>query len=246
MRLKTKNNIKLTIQEQKILYETCKEVNFKLPSEITVIKNTGLSSKKGNGMACFSMLHPNTIFICADSDDWEMIVEKIGHEYIHWRDFHTFKFFKYAFMAQLGIRNRYLEPQAYAFEKSLNYSLSFWVKNPASGMDVSVNSISQAGNMSKQPATNLGWELWTLPIAGNNMGTIDIHGSQGNIDDIRLIPTNAQAYTMTYDTKDRLTSYADANDVIYHYNYDAFERLTEVRDMQNMIISTQSRHEARE
>ena len=86
MRLKTKNNIKLNIEEQKTLYDKCKEIKFEIPPEVTIMKNSGLSSKKGHGVAMFSMLHKNTIYICNDSDIDEELISKIFHELIHRSD----------------------------------------------------------------------------------------------------------------------------------------------------------------
>ena len=118
MLLKTKNNIKLTIEEQKLLYNKCRKIKFNIPVDVTIIKNSKLSHKKGSGMAMFSMLHPNTIYICSDEDvEDEDLIGKIGHELIHRADYFTYNFLQYVFMVQPGIRNIYLEPQAYEYEK---------------------------------------------------------------------------------------------------------------------------------
>ena len=128
MILNVKKNIELTIEERKEIDKLCKKINRKIPEEVLIIKNKGLSKKSGSGMALFSMLHRHTIYICADSDVTEELISKIGHELIHRADFFKYTW-KYAFMVQPLVRERYLEPQAYAEEKSI--MLSFLTKRQA-------------------------------------------------------------------------------------------------------------------
>jgi len=125
MILKTKNNIPLTLEEQKQMYSAAGSIRFNIPFDITIIRNSGLSAENNHPMAMFSMMHPHTIFICGDETDWSRLIPKIGHELTHLNDLYKYGFLRYCFMVLPGIRECYLEPQAYAYEDYLKQCFAF-------------------------------------------------------------------------------------------------------------------------
>ena len=52
---------------------------------VTVLRNSGLSWH--NNVACFSVLHPNTVYICADKKGIKDLIPYIAHELNHRNQF---------------------------------------------------------------------------------------------------------------------------------------------------------------
>lgn len=128
-------------------------------------------------------------------------------------------------------------------DTGMSFTLSFWVRNP---QNLAVNGILLTDGqymMTYDPAGPEWQKMWTDVEPSST--SITISGSAGQIDDIRLFPKDAHVFSMTYDNRGKMTSFDDQNDNIWYYIYDAFGNLTEVRDRQKMIVSTQSRVEAK-
>lgn len=127
-----------------------------------------------------------------------------------------------------------------------NYIVSFWIRKGGNcklivnGVEKSSFSISSSGSE---------WHkvFYRSEISGNSGLTVAITSNNNTIyvDDIRIYPADAQAFTMTHNFKGQLTSYAGADDNIAFFNYDIFGRMTEIKDQDGMIVSTQSQYNAR-
>ncbi len=120
MILNTKYNIPLTVEEDKEMREYAKSLDYNIPLGVEIMKNKKLDGKNGDAIALFHMFHLHTIFITEDDVWLQELIEKIAHEEVHRRDRILYGFFKYCFMVLPFLRERYLEPQARAMEKSLN------------------------------------------------------------------------------------------------------------------------------
>lgn len=128
-------------------------------------------------------------------------------------------------------------------DTGMSFMLSFWVRNPQN-LTVNGTPLTDGRHWLVYDSAGSEWQkMWT--DVGPSSASITISGSAGQIDDIRLFPKDAHVYSMTYDSRGKMTSFDDQNDNIWYYMYDAFGNMTEVRDRQKMIVSTQSRVEAK-
>ncbi len=125
------------------------------------------------------------------------------------------------------------------------YLLSFWKKRGSSDGMLTVNA---GMTLIGIPTSGKEWTRIESPIwvAANGSIQLSITAGSGQLvlDDIRLAPADAQIYSMTYDKRGWKTSQSGPSDIATYFNYDELGRLTEVRDHQQMLISTQAQREA--
>lgn len=111
---------------------------------------------------------------------------------------------------------------------SKTYTLSYWTKNAA--------AYSIPGTLSGYPIKGRSYNGWTYyehKLSG--ITSLTISGS-GNIDEIRLYPSDASVTTYTYDPLIGLTSECDANSYITYYTYDGAGRLITKKDPDGKIL----------
>jgi hypothetical protein len=108
------------------------------------------------------------------------------------------------------------------------YILSYWLK---SGATLSISGGTQSGSISGR--TLNGWTYHEVKITGTT--SISISGS-GNVDELRLYPSNAQMNTYTYDALLRLIATCSVNSTISYYEYDALNRVTDIKDHFGNIV----------
>ena len=113
MILKTKLNVELTEEERLYIFRKCGQLGINMEG-IRVWRNKGLSWD--GAVACFSLLHPNELFICNDQKSMPHLLPYIAHEYIHRAQFKSMGFLRYCFCAFPLWRKWTLEKEAYAFE----------------------------------------------------------------------------------------------------------------------------------
>ena len=101
---------------------------------------------------------------------------------------------------------------------SRSYVLSYWLKSGTS------------------------WALQTQPPVNVTGGTYAISIPNGQIDDVRFCPVDAQMTTYTYDPLIGMTSATDSNNQTTYYDYDGFQRLINVRDKDRNIIKHTDYH----
>jgi hypothetical protein len=78
----------------------------------------------------------------------------------------------------------------------------------------------------------------TVAVTGNSY-SIDL---TGQVDEVRLYPSNAQMTTYTYDPLIGITSRCDVNNRVIYYEYDAFNRLKLIKDHDGNILKTFDYH----
>ena len=132
--------------------------------------------------------------------------------------------------------SRYYNQSSFSISKSgLNsdayYIISYWSKNSSYTV-----SGTQSGYPKNLGSIALGTDTWTLYehlVTGQT--TVTITGS-GALDELRLVPKDAQMTTYTYSPLIGMTSQCDANNKIAYYEYDKFNRLYLVRDPHYNIL----------
>lgn len=108
---------------------------------------------------------------------------------------------------------------------SVKYIVSYWSAN---------GSYTIGGTQSiKTGRTISGWTNYEHIITGQTSSSVS---GNGNIDELRLFPINAQMSTYTYDPLVGMISECDPNNKITYYEYDAFRRLSVVRDQDKNIL----------
>lgn len=119
--LNPKKNCFLTSEELatiKILSASC---GIKIYG-VKIIKNTGLSWK--NNITCFSVMNPNSIFICDDMQNMKKIMPHIAHELKHREQLKRMGAVRYLCLANPIWRKATIEPEAYAEEKRVELELN--------------------------------------------------------------------------------------------------------------------------
>ncbi len=101
---------------------------------------------------------------------------------------------------------------------SRSYVLSYWIKN---------------GNS---------WVLQTSSPVSVSGGTYTINIPNGQIDDVRFCPVDAQMSTYTYDPLVGMTSFTDPKNETTTYEYDSLQRLKIVRDKDGNIVKQTNYH----
>lgn len=85
-----------------------------------------------------------------------------------------------------------------------------------------------------------GWNYFEHKITGQT--SITLSGA-GNLDEVRLYPSDAQMTTYAYEPQIGITSVCDVNNRITYYEYDGLQRLTLLRDQdRNIIKKIQYKH----
>ncbi len=84
-----------------------------------------------------------------------------------------------------------------------------------------------------------GWTFFEHRITG--IEQINFGGS-GDIDELRLYPTDTQMTSYTYTPLLGMTSQTDQNGVSTFYEYDTFGRLKQVKDQDGNIVKTYDYH----
>jgi hypothetical protein len=109
---------------------------------------------------------------------------------------------------------------------ALSYIVSFWLKSGTGS--VTVNSASATSI-----STHNNWTFYTITVSG--VTTVTVSGS-GQIDELRLMPQDANMVTYTYEPTVGVTSACDANNTIVYSEYDNLGRIKVLRDNDNNII----------
>lgn len=108
---------------------------------------------------------------------------------------------------------------------TLPYTLTYWLKDDGGTASVGGTALLTRNN----------WTLYQVNLSGVNQ--IIISGT-GIIDELRLIPKNAQMTTYTYEPIVGMVSQCDPNNRITYYEYDLLGRLKLIRDQDKNIIKT--------
>ncbi len=116
------------------------------------------------------------------------------------------------------------------------YIVSYWSKT---GSSFTVGG-STGVNKGKTIAMNGGtWTYFEHTVTG--VTSTSISGS-GDIDELRLYPSNAQMMTYTYSPLVGMTSQCDVDNRISYFTYDSLGRLKFVRDQDGNILKTIDYH----
>ena len=115
-RLDKEKNIELTDAERNYLKGVAKRYEVDLYG-INIVRNSGLSWKKN--VACFSILTPDTIYICADNKSVLALLPHIVHESVHRMQYQTLGFLGYCFCAFPLWRGYLLERDCYDIENKV-------------------------------------------------------------------------------------------------------------------------------
>jgi hypothetical protein len=114
---------------------------------------------------------------------------------------------------------------------SKTYVISFWLKTGGSA--------SVSGGTS--PVSLFSKNGWTYYESTTSSGTVSISGT-GNLDELRLFPTDAQMTTYTYDPLVGITNTCSPTNQITNYFYDPLARLKFIKDADGNIIKTIDYH----
>ncbi|WP_146198858.1 hypothetical protein [Pararcticibacter amylolyticus] len=99
-----------------------------------------------------------------------------------------------------------------------NYTLSYWQKAGANSWTLKRNTVTVSSNSYQ----------------------IDINA--GQIDEIRLYPSEAKMTTYTYDPLVGITSVIDTRDAVSYFYYDNFNRLKTIKDEDGNVIKSYAYH----
>jgi YD repeat-containing protein len=111
---------------------------------------------------------------------------------------------------------------------SRQYIISYWSRNPG--------AFTIAGTISGYPVkgkTINGWSYYEHRVTGLQYYSIT---GTGIIDEVRLLPVNAQMVTLTYKPQIGITAQTDVNNIPSFYSYDDFGRLSSVTDENKNIL----------
>ncbi len=113
---------------------------------------------------------------------------------------------------------------------STNYFVTYWYK-PSGGTASTVNG--KTGELLFETAD--GWKLYKHSL--NGTATVSISGN-GQIDEVRLYPSNALMSTVSYNEGIGKINECDANNRLLFYEYDGLGRLSLIRDQNKNVIKT--------
>ena len=119
---------------------------------------------------------------------------------------------------------------------SSNYIVSYWSKTGSSYSVSGSSSVKQGKTITMKGAS---WTYFEHTVTGVTSTTIS---GGGNIDELRLYPSNAQMTTYTYTPVVGITSQCDIDNKVTYYDYDGFARLIDIRDQDGNIIKTMRYH----
>lgn len=109
-----------------------------------------------------------------------------------------------------------------------SYYVTYWTNNAT---PYTITG-TQAGYPIKGVTTN-GWTMYQHLVTG--VTSVSISGT-GNIDELRLYPSDAQMTTYTYDPLIGQTSMSDAKGAASYYEYDNLQRLKNVKDRDGNVV----------
>lgn len=114
-----------------------------------------------------------------------------------------------------------------------NYKISFWAR-ASSGTGSVSGSVSVAISSTE-------WKYYEFLVP--NVSSLGLYSAPNiYLDDIRIIPENAQMTTYTHEPLIGITSKSEANGVVTNYTYDGFGRLTDVKDNNGNTVSHNEYH----
>jgi len=119
MRLDTSKNKEFSKLETKCLKALM--AKHGLDISVKVVRNEDLTWR-GN-VACFSVLHPDTVFVCIDQMNICRLIPYIGHELKHREQYKRIGKLRYLMLANPLWRNWTIEPEAYAEGKRLELEM---------------------------------------------------------------------------------------------------------------------------
>lgn len=110
-----------------------------------------------------------------------------------------------------------------------NYTVSLWAKGTGS---VTVNSVS------KTITASWTWYSWTV----TGITSISVNTNSNRIDDLRLLPSDAQMTTYTYEPLVGLTSMTDEKGIASSFQYDNYQRLLSAVDTKGNLVKKYEYH----
>jgi YD repeat-containing protein len=116
------------------------------------------------------------------------------------------------------------------------YIVSYWSSTRSSYSVSGTTGTAQGKTISINGAT---WTYFEHTITGTT--SLIISGS-GDIDELRLYPSNAQMTTYTYNPLVGMTSQCDVDNRVSYYIYDALGRMKYIRDQDGNILKTIDYH----
>jgi len=119
MILDTSKNKPFTLPQLKAIRALCTKHGVDVVG-LEIVRNEGLTWK--GAVACFSVLHPDSIYLCIDQPNICKLVPYIGHEVRHREQYLRGKA-SYLIMANPLWRRWTIEPEAYAEEERINMEL---------------------------------------------------------------------------------------------------------------------------
>lgn len=107
-----------------------------------------------------------------------------------------------------------------------NYIVTYWSRSGS----LTVNGVTASSSYSKGS-----WTLYQHKLAASTTA-VTISGTGVQIDELRLMPVDAQMTTYTYIPLIGKSSVCSVDNIVTYYEYDSFGRLLRIRDMDNNIL----------
>lgn len=123
------------------------------------------------------------------------------------------------------------------------YVLSCWRQNGPAPTLTLING-QQQGSGWQAVTTAGGWTQYRTSFRITATGWVQIDGTAGLLDELRLAPATGQLTSYTHDGVGNLTSQTGPDGRTLFYEYDALGRLQRVRDEQGRILSENEYHYA--
>jgi YD repeat-containing protein len=112
------------------------------------------------------------------------------------------------------------------------YIVSYWSKTGSSFTVTGSSSVKQGKTIAMNGAS---WTYFEHTVSGTS--SVTVSGS-GDIDELRLYPSNAQMMSYTYSPLIGTTSQCDVDNRISYYSYDGLGRLQVIKDQDGNIVKT--------
>ena len=122
IRLKTKLNMPFDIRDRVALEAYLKESGVVF-DDVEIVRNKALTWRKN--VACFSILHPDTVYVCHDQRNMLFLAPHVAHELKHREQFKRMGWLVYAILAFPLWRMFTIEPEAYAEEDRVGMELEW-------------------------------------------------------------------------------------------------------------------------